>query len=56
MCVTHVDLKVNTWSFRIGWRGSSINHHSLVYKVDNPIQSSLLSPLVLTQYKVHSLD
>ena len=30
-------------------------HNSLVYKVDNLVQSSLLSSLMLIQYKVHSL-
>ena len=30
----------------------SINHKVLVYKVNNPIQNSLLSSLMLTQYKI----
>ena len=34
----------------------STDHELLVYKVNNPVQSSLLSSLVLTQYKVHPLD
>ena len=34
----------------------SIDHKVLVYKVDYPIQSSLLSSLVLTQYKIYSFD
>jgi len=29
-----------------------MDHGSLVYKVDNLVQSSLLSSLVLTQYKL----
>jgi len=33
-----------------------MDHGVLVYKVDNPIQSSLLSSLVLTQYKVLFID
>jgi len=32
-----------------------MDHGVSVYKVDNPVQSSLLSSLVLTQYKVYSL-
>ena len=44
----YVDLKTNTWLFRVGKRSSSIDYHSFVYKVDNPVQSSLLSSLVLT--------
>ena len=32
-----------------------MDHDSLVYKVDNLVQSSLLSSLMLIQYKVHSL-
>jgi len=34
----------------------SIDYEPLVYKIDNPIQSSLLSSLVLTQYKVLFID
>jgi len=34
----------------------SIDHGVLVYKVDNPIQSSLLSSLMLTQYKILPID
>ena len=33
----------------------STNHEVWVYKVDNPIQSFLLSSLVSTQYKVYLL-
>jgi len=33
-----------------------MDYGSLLYKVDNHIQSSLLSFLVLTQYKVYLLD
>ena len=45
----------NTWLFKIDQKSSSTDHGSLVYKVDNLIQSSLLSSLVLIQYKIHSL-
>ena len=48
MCVTYVDLKTNIWLFRVDKRSSSTDHCSFVYKVGNPIQSSLLSSLVLT--------
>ena len=48
MYKTYIDLKVNIWSFRVGQRISSMDHGSLVYKIDNLIQSSLLSFLVLT--------
>jgi len=34
----------------------SIDYGSLVYKIDNLVQSSLLSLLMLTQYKVYPLD
>ena len=44
----YVDLKANTWLFRVGKRSSSIDYHSFVYKVDNLVQSSLLSSLMLT--------
>ena len=30
----------------------SIDHKVLVYKIDNPVQSSLSSSLVLIQYKI----
>ena len=33
----------------------SMDHEVWVYKVDNPVQSSLSSFLVLTQYKVYLL-
>jgi len=36
----------NIWLFRVGSRSSSTGHGSLVYKVDNLVQSSLLSSLV----------
>ena len=32
-----------------------MDHDCLVYKIDNLVQSSLLSSLVLTQYKYHRL-
>ena len=32
-----------------------MDHKALVYKVNYPVQSSLSSSLVLTQYKVYSL-
>jgi len=47
MCVIYVDLKANIWSFRIGERSSSTDYYSLVYKIDNSVQSSLLSSFVL---------
>ena len=55
MCTTHVGLKENTWSFRVGLEVVSTDYLVLVYKVVNLVQSSLLSSLVLTQYKVYSL-
>jgi len=33
-----------------------MDHEVLVYKVDYPVQSSLSSSLVLTQYKVYFFD
>jgi len=45
---THINLKKNTWSFRLGQRSSSMDHSSLVCKIDNLIQSSPLSSFVLT--------
>ena len=36
----------NTWSFRVGLSSSSTDHEILVYKVDNPVQNSLLSSLI----------
>ena len=33
---------------RVGSSSSSMDHEDLVYKVDSPVQSSLLSSLVLT--------
>ena len=36
----------NTWLFRVGLRSSSTCYSSLVYKVDNLVQSSLSSSLV----------
>jgi len=33
----------------------SMDHEVLVYKIDYLIQSSLLSSLMLTQYKIHLL-
>ena len=47
MYITYIDLKANTQSFRVGQKSSSIDHHSLVYKIDDFVQSSLLSSLVL---------
>jgi len=35
---------------------ASTDHVDLVYKIDYLVQSSLLSSLVLTQYKVLSFD
>ena len=46
--ITHVDLKANTWSIRIGLNSSSTDPGDLVYKIDSLLQSSLLSFLVLT--------
>jgi len=38
---------LNTWLFRVGQSSSSIYHGVLVYKVDNPVQSSPSSSLML---------
>ena len=46
--ITHVDLKANTWSIRIGLNSSSTDPGDLVYKIDSLVQGSLLSFLVLT--------
>jgi len=39
-----------------GCLGQATNPEAVVYKVDNLVYSSLLSSLVLAQYKVHLLD
>ena len=41
---------------RVGEFIFSMDQSLLVYKTDNPVQSSLLSSLILNQYKVLSLD
>ena len=45
-CVTYVSLKENTWLFRVGLEVASMDHSVFVYKILNPVQSSLLSSLV----------
>ena len=39
-----------------GYLGQATNSEPVVYKVDNLVQSSLLSSLMLTQYKIYLLD
>ena len=47
MCVTYVGLKKDIWSFRVGLEVASTNHLVFIYKIVNPVQSSLLSSLIL---------
>jgi len=42
--------------FKVGQESSSMDYQSFVYKVDVSVQSSLLSSLVLTQYKILFID
>ena len=46
----YIDLKANTWSFRIGLKKYSTNHHYFVYKVESCIRNSIEFSCV-TQYK-----
>jgi len=39
-----------------GYLGQATDTEPVVYKVDNLVQSSLLSSLVLTQYRIHLFD
>ena len=42
MCEIYVDLKTETWSFRIGQKYACTDHQVSVYKIDNSVPSFLM--------------
>ena len=48
--LTYVNLKINTWWFRVGLEKCSIDHHQFVYKVVSCTRNSIKFSYI-TQYK-----